>query len=267
MAFTDNPVQSPSAEPQPREPGSSRGLRARLLDRFLVTGHIVETEQIAARMTRIRIGGPAIRNLECIPGQQIRVATGYPHADGLLARIGDLRAYSVWQFDPQAGVLDLCVMDHGDGPGARWAREAKPGQEVQFRAPEGSFTLRPDAPYYLFAGEETAAVAFGAMLRAAPASAVVHGAIESATVHDHLPLPRAGELSHPLRGTASAAASQILLAAVRELELPSTPGLAYLAGEARTIQLITKHLVHDRHWPRRSILTKPFWTPGKRGME
>jgi hypothetical protein len=26
-------------------------------------------------------------------------------------------------------------------------------------------------------------------------------------------------------------------------------------------------LVRERGWPRRSVLTKPFWTPGKRGMD
>jgi NADPH-dependent ferric siderophore reductase len=46
----------------------------------------------------------------------------------------------------------------------------------------------------------------------------------------------------------------------------SGPYAAYLAGEARTIQMIRGHLVNDRGWNRHHILTKPFWTPGKRGM-
>ncbi|MEO3828389.1 SIP domain-containing protein [Actinomadura sp. B10D3] len=39
------------------------------------------------------------------------------------------------------------------------------------------------------------------------------------------------------------------------------------AGEARTVQAVRAHLVRERGWPRRSVLVKPFWTPGKRGME
>ncbi|WP_245668028.1 SIP domain-containing protein [Actinomadura macra] len=38
-------------------------------------------------------------------------------------------------------------------------------------------------------------------------------------------------------------------------------------GEARTVQAVRAHLVGDRGWPRRSVLVKPFWTPGKRGLE
>ncbi|WP_084161859.1 siderophore-interacting protein [Nocardia sp. BMG51109] len=197
-----------------------------------------------------------------------RSAARYPPTPfGFAARGGDPRTYSVWHFDPVAAVLDLCVLDHGDGPGARWGCAATVGDQVRFRGPTGSFTVRDEAPYHLFAGEDTAAVAFGAMLRALPRSEPVYGAVETATAADRLPLPRARELVHPLRGDASAAFSQILLDAVRGLELPATPGLAYLAGEARTIQLVRRHLIQERGWPRRSVLTKPFWTPGKKGLE
>ncbi|CNF48756.1 siderophore-interacting protein [Mycobacterium tuberculosis] len=43
-----------------------------------------------------------------------------------------------------------------------------------------------------------------------------------------------------------------------------TPGVA---GEARTAQAARAHLVRERGWPRGSVLVKPFWTPGRRGME
>ncbi len=260
MAHTDTPATQQAVSPR-------RGLGDRLLDRMFTGGTILETERIAARTIRIRIGGPELHALNWIPGQQIRVITGDSDTGNPLSVLGELRTYSVWHHDPEAGELHLCVLDHGDGPGARWARTARVDQPVRFRGPEGAFTLRDDAPYHLFAGEDTAAAAFGPMLRALPDDARVYGAIETATPEDRLPLPRTTELTHPLRGTTSAAASQTLLTAVRDLDLPPTPGTAYLAGEARTIQLITKHLVHDRHWPRRAIRTKPFWTPGKRGMD
>ncbi|MFB8002929.1 siderophore-interacting protein [Nocardia sp. NPDC056000] len=267
MAHSDNQARSHTDEQsRPPAPRRSRDLGDLLLDRFFSTGHILETEPIAARMIRVRISAPALRNTRCLPRQHVRIAIG-DAAGGLLARVGDLRTYTVWQFDPERGEFDLCVMDHGDGPGSRWGRAAEPGAQVMFRGPEGSFVVNDDAPYHLFAGEETASVAFGAMLAAVPDHIPVYGAVETATPEDRLPLPRAAALAAPVRGDASAARSQLLLDAVRELELPSTPGVAYLAGEARTIQMISKHLVHERDWPRRAIRTKPFWTPGKRGMD
>ncbi|GCD97909.1 siderophore-interacting protein [Embleya hyalina] len=246
----------------------STGVGRRFLDRLSITGTVIEIEAITPRMRRVRIGGDAVRGLGRVPGQQVRVHVGDLLSPRMWIRPGDLlRTYSVWWYDPAAGELDLCVMDHGEGPGARWGRDLTVGQEVRFGRPEGRFTLRPDAPYHVFAGEETAAVAIGAMLAALPADAAVYGAVETATPEDRLPLARGAELVLPLRGAASAASSAVLLDAVRGLELPTEPGIAYVAGEAKTVQSIREHLVVDRGWPRRSVLTKPFWTPGKKGME
>jgi hypothetical protein len=95
----------------------------------------------------------------------------------------------------------------------------------------------------------------------------VHGVIEVARPEDRLPLPRTDDLTWCHRGDAPAANSATLVEAVRGLDLPSEPGFAYVAGEARTVQAVRAHLVRERGWPRRSVLVKPFWTPGKRGME
>ena len=59
----------------------------------------------------------------------------------------------------------------------------------------------------------------------------------------------------------------MLADAVRDLRLPDHPGVAYLAGEARTIQTLRKILITERGWDRRQIRTKPFWTPGRTGLE
>jgi NADPH-dependent ferric siderophore reductase len=123
--------------------------------------------------------------------------------------------------------------------------------------------LRP-AAHHLFVGEETAAVAFGPMLQAlgdVPYRAV----LEVDAPASRLPLP--DEVSWHYRNGAPAAASASRLAAVRELDLPAEPGSAYLAGEARTVQALSQHLVRARGWPRRAIRTKPFWSPGKTGMD
>ncbi|MEW2353342.1 siderophore-interacting protein [Spirillospora sp. NPDC029432] len=222
----------------------------RLRDLFFVTGTIEDAPTpVTKRMLRLRINCPT---QSWTPGQQIRISV-----DGLLTR----RTYSIWDGDETG--LELRVLDHGDGPGARWARTARPGQEVVFTKPEGSFVPRPDAPYHLFVGEETASVPFGPMLRSLNGSPH-HAVIEVDTPDDRLPLEN---VHWHYREGAPAASSDTLLNAVRDLSLPDEPGVAYVAGEAKTIQSVRAHLVNDRGWPRRTILTKPFWTPGKKGME
>jgi NADPH-dependent ferric siderophore reductase len=118
------------------------------------------------------------------------------------------------------------------------------------------------SPYHLFVGEETASVAFGPMLRAL-GDAPAYGVIEVGTPADRLPL----DLTWCYRDGRPAASSASLVDAVRALKLPGEPGTAYVAGEARTAQAVRAHLVRERHWPRRAVLIKPFWTPGKKGME
>ncbi|WP_198029080.1 siderophore-interacting protein [Actinoplanes sp. N902-109] len=127
--------------------------------------------------------------------------------------------------------------------------------------------IQPDAPYHLVVGEETAQVAFAAILGAAKPDAGVHGVVEVSTPDERLAFPRADELTWTYRGAAPAAESAGLLEAVRALPLPPTPGVAYLAGEAKTIAAIRTHLVAERRWPRRSVLTKPFWTPSRKGLD
>ena len=57
-----------------------------------------------------------------------------------------------------------------------------------------------------------------------------------------------------------------LVTTLAELSLPDRPGRAYVAGEARTCQLVRTHLVQERGWERTHVRTKPFWAPGKQGL-
>ncbi|WP_433218153.1 siderophore-interacting protein [Dactylosporangium sp. CS-047395] len=218
-----------------------------LWERFFVRARVVEAETTTGRFRRLKLRGDALREAEWQPGQQVRV------------HVGDksplLRTYSVWTRD--GDTIELQALLHGDGPGARWMAAARPGDEVLLRRPEGSFVTRP-APYHLFVGEETASVAFGAMLRALPeAERAASRVVVEAAPADRLALD----------GNVTWVAPEGLVSAVQTLDLPQEPGQAYVAGEARAVQAVRAHLVRDRGWPRRSVLTKPFWTPGKRGME
>jgi NADPH-dependent ferric siderophore reductase len=100
---------------------------------------------------------------------------------------------------------------------------------------------------------------------AALAGAGHHAVIEVDTAEDRIPVE--GDVTWTYRHGTPAADSPGLLEALRGLDLPEEPGVAYLAGEARTVQSLRRHLVTERGWPRRAVLTKPFWAPGKRGLE
>ncbi|MFJ5301416.1 siderophore-interacting protein [Streptomyces sp. NPDC088350] len=221
-----------------------------VLDLLTLRGVVTAAEPITARMRRLRIEGDALAGLDVRPGQQVRVLVS-----GLT-----LRTYSVWRHDP-SGAVELCVLDHSEGgPGAQWGRSVGVGDQVRLRKPEGTFTLRPDAAHHVFAGEETASVAFGAMLGALPEEARISGCVETEKDEDRLPVAHSARLDWLTRGGTS------LPDAIRRLA-PAPGGIAYVAGEARTVQQVRQVLVRELDWDRRSVLTKPFWAPGKRGME
>jgi NADPH-dependent ferric siderophore reductase len=240
-------------------------------DAIFLSATVSEIEELTPRLRRIRFSGSRLQGLTWNPGQHVRLqVSGLVESVLRLHPHDALRTYSIYDADPDAGTLDIVMMNH-DGepnvvtPARYWVAAAAIGDRVCFTRPEGKLVVRPGAPYHLFAGEETASVAFAAMLRSLPDSAQVHGVIEGASVADRLPLAR--NLTHVERGDASAADSVVLTEAVRALPLPDHPGVAYLAGEARTIQSLKKVLVNERGWDRRDIRTKPFWTPGRSGME
>ncbi len=181
----------------------------KLLERFLVRGAVEYAGVATGRMRRVRI---ACRELPWVPGRQIRLQRG-----GLR---GPRRTYSVWDLD--GGAVELRMLDHGgDGPGARWARTVRPGEQVLFGRPEGGFITRP-APYHLFVGEETATAAFGPMMAAPAATETVYGLVEVDTADDRLPLAR--EVCWCYRNGGPAASSRTLVAALRNLGLPARPG-------------------------------------------
>ncbi len=247
----------------PTSPARPRRIGGRVLSAISVTGGVTAIDPVAAHMRRVRIEGDEVARLTWAAGQQVRV-----HVSDLLdphswRRPRDiLRTYSIWRYD---GGLELCLLDHDTGgPGARWAHELRVGQPVTFGRPEGSFVLQ-GAPYHVFAGEETATVAFGAMLAALPGGTPAYPLLEVGTAGDRLPLAR--DVPWLYRDGRPAVASAGLLEAARRLELPREPGAAYLAGEARTVQLLRRHFVAERGWPRQAVRTKPFWAPGKRGLD
>jgi NADPH-dependent ferric siderophore reductase len=242
-----------------------------LRDAVFLSASVSETERLTPRLRRIRFGGPRLRGLNWTPGQHIRLQVAGLGESFLRLHPHDaLRTFSIYDADPDLGALDIVMFDHGGDPESlpparRWSSTAAVGDDVQFTRPQGNLVVRPNAPYHVFAGDETASVAFAAMLRSLPPGADVHGVVEAAEQADHLELARS--LHQVQRGGASAKDSVVLAEALRSLRLPDQPGVAYLAGEARTIQTLRKILITERGWDRRDIRTKPFWTPGRSGME
>jgi NADPH-dependent ferric siderophore reductase len=221
-------------------------------------GIVISVTDIAPHLRQIRIADPSLKGFAWIPGQHIGV---------LLPPDATLRVYSVRHCDSQQGIITLWILLKELGPGSQWAHNVREGDRVEFGGPRGSFVLSPEpVPYYLFAGEETAAVPIQAMLEALPAQATVLGCLQADRPGAEVPYDGPHALPWVYRNEAPTSPSPVLIEAFQSLTLPETPGMAYLAGEALTCQALRRYLVEEKQWPATAVRTKPFWTPDKTGL-
>ncbi|WP_433831430.1 siderophore-interacting protein [Actinoplanes sp. CA-015351] len=208
-------------------------------------------------MRQIELAGPDVPRLRPRPGAHLVVHV--PDGSAVARRV-----YSIWRHDPPDATLTIRVALHpAGGPGCTWARAVAAGDRITVEPPRSKITLAPQAAFHLFTGDETGAVPLLAMRAALPRATSVVGVFESIGDDDEI-----GESDLPWvhRGQAPAVASRTLLRAVQGLELPPGAGIAYVAGESDTCRLIQRHLIEQRGWPRRSVLTQPQWTPNRPGF-
>jgi NADPH-dependent ferric siderophore reductase len=229
-------------------------MRNRILEAFFIRATVIALSD-TGRFRYLRLRAPQLVTVDWTPGQQVRVDCGPPKALMPL-----LRTYSVW--DHQEDWIDLYCLMHGDAPGSIWAAGIAVGRSVLVSKPKGDFVTRT-AGFHLFVGDETASAAFGPMVRALPTSVPVQVIVSSSDA-DRLPMPR--DVTWVSRPSDLASDAAGLVEVVAKADLPED-GVAYLAGETRTIQAVRQALVDEHGWSREAIQTKPFWTPGKRGME
>ncbi len=236
---------------------------AKVFAKYFAEGTVTSVEPATSTMLGIRFAPDRPVELPYTPGQHVRVQINDPlSVYGILRPIETLRTYTIWEYAPDA--IDLRIHRYdGEGIGLTWAENARAGDRITFWGPQGDFVTR-DAAHHVFVGDETATAAFGPMIRALGPSARVTGVLESEAPGDELAVP--GSLKRVYRRGAPAHYSRTLVAGLEQLDLPTEPGVAYVAGEARTCQLVRDHLVTERGWDRAAIVTKPFWTPGKRGL-
>lgn len=237
---------------------------AKVFAKYVAEGTITEVGPVTSTMLGIRFAPDRPVELPYTPGQHVRVQINDPlSVYGILRPVETLRTYTIWEYAPDAIVLRVHRYE-GSSIGLTWAEAARAGDRITFWGPQGDFVTR-DAAHHVFVGDETATAAFGPMIRALGRDARITGVLESEAPGDELTVPGGHPLRRVYRRGAPAHYSRTLVAGLERLDLPAEPGAAYVAGEARTCQLVRDHLV-ERGWNRAAIVTKPFWTPGKRGL-
>lgn len=232
--------------------------RAPELRRLTLT--VAEAVDLTPRTRRLRLSGPDLADFRYAAGQDLMVLVD--RSGGRLIR----RRYTIRSLDPTAQTLDLHAISHTDGPGARWVRGLRPGDQVEAIGPRGKITLAGDADWHLFIGDDVAVPAMAAMVEALPAGARAVVLAEVADAAEETPVSapagvdlRWAWLHRDGRAPGDPAA---LLAALAEVGFPAGSGHAYVAAEAAATAALRAALL-ARGLGAAQVDAKAYWGRGR----
>ncbi len=237
----------------------SSALLERLPGVSLLALEVVDTRARTPSMQRLQLTGPSLATFSHQAGQDVMVAV--PAGDGTTFR----RRYTIAGLVPDPPLLTLDVVLHGDGPGARWAAAARPGDRVEALGPRGKVTLDPGATHHLFVGDESALPAWAAMVGALGPGASATVVAEVGGPEDQVDLPAGDGAAVTVqwchRGPAAPGTSGLLAAAAAAVDLGGPAVHAYVAGELREVAEVRRVLA-GRGLAPSQLSPKAYWRRG-----
>ncbi|HEY5988506.1 MAG TPA: siderophore-interacting protein [Streptosporangiaceae bacterium] len=219
---------------------------------------VVDNHRLTPAMQRVVLTAPELATFAYRPGQDMMLMVGVE---------GDRpvrRRYTIQALGPGRPLLTLGIVRHDDGPGERWVRAARPGDQIEGIGPRGKIFPAQDADWHLFAGDFAALPAFFAMAGSLPHGVRATVILEVPGPDDEQSLASAADADliwlHRLGRSLGDASA--LVGAVTAVPLPPGPGHAYLAGEAKVV-LALREALAERGLAADQISAKAYWGLGK----
>ncbi len=176
------------------------------------------------------------------------------------------RRYTIRSFDATSASVAVDVSLHGAGPGTDWIRAARVGDRIDAIGPRGKITLRTDANWHLFIGDETGMPGALAMMEVLPAASNAKALLEvDAPADEQEPnsrLARQLELRWLHReGRSMPGDASLFLEALADVAPPASVGHVYVAAEAGVVRSIQRSL-RERGFQLDQISAKAYWRRG-----
>ena len=236
-----------------------------------------DLEVLTPRMTRVRLGGPALAGFQLdLPAASVRLLIPSPGSEELIMPtwtgneflLADgtrpiIRTFTPRTFDAERLELALDVVIHDGGAVSGWLDDAAPGDPAAVSGPGRGYTIDPNAPQYLLAGDETAIPAIGQLLEVLPEPVPVDVVVEITDPAARLDLHEGAAASMRWAGLpAGQPTGDALVAAIGEVELE--PGAnVWAAGEAAAMHRIRRHCFEERGLPRSDVTVRGYWKAGR----
>jgi NADPH-dependent ferric siderophore reductase len=175
------------------------------------------------------------------------------------------RTYTVRWFDQAAQELAIDFVVHGDeGLAGPWAAAAQPGDRLVCTGPGGAYTPDPEAPWHLFAGDESAIPAISAALDALPAEATGIAFLEVGTAEDVVELhaPAGIDIRWLSREGFPAGETLVLAETVAESTWPEGVPQVFAHGERGAMKEL-RAVFKQREVPRDRLSLSGYWALGR----
>jgi NADPH-dependent ferric siderophore reductase len=224
---------------------------------YLLDLEVVANETLSPQMARLRLGGAGLGQIGHQPGQDLMVLVPVADGGGVMRR-----RYSIRRLDTAAETVDLDIVVHGDGPGARWVTGAEPGEAVQAVGPRGKVLLRAGAAWHLFVGDLSAVPASFSLAEGVPAGVPAAAVLAVADPADRQPEPEVPGLT--VTWTDPDGLPAATLAALEALG--DDDGHVYVAGEYTLVNTVAA-AVTGHGIPAERLSTKAYWRDGAANAE
>jgi NADPH-dependent ferric siderophore reductase len=178
-----------------------------------------------------------------------------------------VRNYTVRDHRPATHELDIEFALHGDdGPASAWATRARPGDPAGILE-EGYTYLPPEGgDRQLLVGDESALPAILSILSDAPDTLtgdVFLEVPETADVRAGIACPPGVRVHWLPRNDAGAIPGTLALDTVRTTTGLAAPAYAWVAGEAKLVTGVRRHLTGERGIPKSDITYIGYWRHGR----
>jgi NADPH-dependent ferric siderophore reductase len=219
---------------------------------------VTRNDQQSPSMQAIALTAPELDGFAYLPGQDVMLLVA---ADG---NKPVRRRYTIRSLDEAKLELTLNIVRHGQGPGERWLKAAKPTDTIEGIGPRGKISPSATADWHLFIGDESAMPAILAMTESLPPEA-------RATLVIEVPDPQDEQEPDAVASTrvtwlhrlgCPAGDPGLLTAEAREVELPPGVGHAYLFGEASVV-LALREVLESRGLRPDQMSPKAYWGRGR----
>ena len=211
--------------------------------------------RLSPNMLRIILGGNELEGF-LSPSPDDHVKVFFPTPEG--GKEG--RDYTPRFFDPEARTLAIDFVLHQGGVGSAWAENSRPGDRIEIGGPRGSTVI--SSPWWLLVGDETAMPAVGRRLQEVPASTRVISVLAVAGPEEEQGFETRSQFSaHWVhRPTTQAADPNPILKVFSGLQLPSGPGMIWIAAEEQVSRAVRACAVDTLQHPTEWTKASAYWT-------